>query len=49
MSRTSNVMAIANTPSLNASVRPVSHRLPTASKSTLDSGVLSGCRRIVES
>src|SRR3954471_11285520 len=34
MSRTSSVIAIANTPSLNASVRPVSQRLPTWRSST---------------
>ena len=41
MSRTSSVIAIANTPSLKASVRPVSHRLPTRASSTLDRRVLS--------
>ena len=45
MSRTSSVIAIANTPSLNASIRPVSQRLPTTAGSTLDRRVLLRGRR----
>src|SRR5262245_2900565 len=44
MSSTSSVIAIANTPSLNASVRAVSQRVFTAADSRRSSPLLSGGR-----